>query len=281
MGQQMGQQTATGMEQNLNASYTQTEMYFVQHTDYLMPRVHQMRTELAQYYNSNNPSIRLQYVTSAAEKTNFSINGTKLLMRDLNVFCTTKMNSRAVMEQLKQLALNNNTTGASIYDLGNIIKSESIAELTNVLKASEEKSAQIRQEQAQQEQQMQEQQLAAQEKQKQMDLDYKAAEAEKNRQKDILIAEIRAAGYGSMQDINQNQVSDYQDALAKIQEQDNYRDQMNLKREQEVSKNRIATDKLSVEKEKLAVQQDIANKQLEIARENKNKYDVKEKPTKK
>ncbi len=202
-------------------------------------------------------------------------------MRDLNVFCTTKMNSRAVMEQLKQLALNNNTTGASIYDLGNIIKSESIAELTNVLKASEEKAAQIRQEQAQQEQQMQEQQLAAQERQKQMDLDYKAAEAEKNRQKDILIAEIRAAGYGSMQDINQNQVSDYQDALAKIQEQDNYRDQMNLKREQEVSKNRIATDKLSVEKEKLAVQQDIANKQLEIARENKNKYDVKEKPTKK
>lgn len=281
MGQQMGQQTATGMEQNLNASYTQTEMYFVQHTDYLMPRVHQMRTELAQYYNSNNPSIRLQYVTSAAEKTNFSINGTKLLMRDLNVFCTTKMNSRAVMEQLKQLALNNNTTGASIYDLGNIIKSESIAELTNVLKASEEKAAQIRQEQAQQEQQMQEQQLAAQERQKQMDLDYKAAEAEKNRQKDILIAEIRAAGYGSMQDINQNQVSDYQDALAKIQEQDNYRDQMNLKREQEVSKNRIATDKLAVEKEKLAVQQDIANKQLEIARENKNKYDVKEKPTKK
>jgi hypothetical protein len=281
MGQQMGQQTATGMEQNLNASYTQTEMYFVQHTDYLMPRVHQMRTELAQYYNSNNPSIRLQYITSAAEKTNFSINGTKLLMRDLNVFCTTKMNSRAVMEQLKQLALNNNTTGASIYDLGNIIKSESIAELTNVLKASEEKADKIRQEQAQQEQQMQEQQLAAQEKQKQMDLDYKAAEAEKNRQKDILIAEIRAAGYGSMQDINQNQISDYQDALAKIQEQDNYKDQMNLKREQEVNKNRIATDKLSVEKEKLAVQQDIANKQLEIARENKNKYDVKEKPTKK
>lgn len=280
MGQQMGQQTATGMEQNLNASYTQTEMYFVQHTDYLMPRVHQMRTELAQYYNSNNPSIRLQYITSAAEKTNFSINGTKLLMRDLNVFCTTKMNSRAVMEQLKQLALNNNTTGASIYDLGNIIKSESIAELTNVLKASEEKADKIRQEEAQQQQQMQEQQLAAQERQKQMDLDYKAAEAEKNRQKDILIAEIRAAGYGSMQDINQNQMSDYQDALAKIQEQDNYRDQMNLKREQEVSKNRIATDKLSVEKEKLAVQQDIANKQLQIARENKNKYDVKEKPKK-
>ncbi len=281
MGQQMGQQTATGMEQNLNASYTQTEMYFVQHTDYLMPRVHQMRTELAQYYNSNNPSIRLQYVTSAAEKTNFAINGTKLLMRDLNVFCTTKMNSRAVMEQLKQLALNNNTTGASIYDLGNIIKSESIAELTNVLKASEEKAAQIRQEQAQQEQQMQEQQLAAQERQKQAELQAQADRDDKFIQRDLLVAEIRAAGMGAGVDINQNQMSDYQDAMAKIQQQQNYTDSMNLKREQEVNKNRNEAEKLSVERERLAAQKEIADKQLQIARENKNKYDVKEKPTKK
>jgi len=281
MGQQMGQQTATGMEQNLNASYTQTEMYFVQHTDYLMPRVHQMRTELAQYYNSNNPSIRLQYVTSAAEKTNFAINGTKLLMRDLNVFCTTKMNSRAVMEQLKQLALNNNTTGASIYDLGNIIKSESIAELTNVLKASEEKAAKIRQEQAQQEQQMQEQQLAAQERQKQAELQAQADRDDKFIQRDLLVAEIRAAGMGAGVDINQNQMSDYQDAMAKIQQQQNYTDSMNLKREQEVNKNRNEAEKLSVERERLAAQKEIADKQLQIARENKNKYDVKEKPTKK
>ena len=281
MGQQMGQQTATGMEQNLNASYTQTEMYFVQHTDYLMPRVHQMRTELAQYYNSNNPSIRLQYVTSAAEKTNFAINGTKLLMRDLNVFCTTKMNSRAVMEQLKQLALNNNTTGASIYDLGNIIKSESIAELTNVLKASEEKAAQIRQQQAQQEQQMQEQQLAAQEKQKQADIQAQAERDDKFIQRDLLVAEIRAAGMGAGVDINQNQMSDYQDAMAKIQQQQNYTDTMSFKREQEVNKNRTEAEKLSVERERLAAQKEIADKQLQIARENKNKYDVKEKPTKK
>jgi hypothetical protein len=281
MGQQMGQQTATGMEQNLNASYTQTEMYFVQHTDYLMPRVHQMRTELAQYYNSNKPSIRLQYITSAAEKENFSLNGTQLLMRDLNVFCTTKMNSRAVMEQLKQLALNNNTTGASIYDLGNIIKSESIAELTNVLKASEEKSAKIRQEQAQQEQQMQEQQLAAQEKQKQADIQAQAERDNKFIQRDLLVAEIRAAGMGAGVDINQNQMSDYQDALAQIQKQQNYTDTMSFKREQEVNKNRTEAEKLNIERERMNVQKEIADKQLQIARENKNKYDVKEKPTKK
>jgi hypothetical protein len=35
-------------------------------------------------------------------------------------------------------------------------------------------------------------------------------------------------------------------------------------------------DKLSIEREKLASQREIANKQLEIARVNKNKYDVKD-----
>jgi hypothetical protein len=35
MGQQLSQQTATGVEQAVNASYAQTEMYFIQHCDYL------------------------------------------------------------------------------------------------------------------------------------------------------------------------------------------------------------------------------------------------------
>ena len=124
--EQIAQQTATGVEQALNASYNQTEVYFVQHSDNLMPRVHQMRTDLAQYYHSKKPSIRLQYITSNDEKVNFQMNGTDLLLRDLNIFCTTKTNTRNIMEQLKQLAVQNNATGASIYDLGNIIKAESI-----------------------------------------------------------------------------------------------------------------------------------------------------------
>lgn len=275
MGQQIAQQTATGVEQALNASYNQTEVYFVQHSDNLMPRVHQMRTELAQYYNSTKPSIRLQYITAADEKVNFQINGTDLLMRDLNIFCTTKTNSRSVMEQLKSLALNNNTTGASIYDLGNIIKAESIAELTGVLKKSEEKTNALRQQQQQHEQEMQQQQQQAMMEQERLKQQFIAEEKDKDRQVRILEAEIRAAGMGAAVDINQNAMSDYQDALAKIQQQQNYMDSTNLKREQEVNKTRFNEQKLDIERQKLQTQQDIANKQLEIARVNKNKYDVK------
>jgi hypothetical protein len=39
----------------------------------------------------------------------------------------------------------------------------------------------------------------------------------------------------------------------------------------------IDTQKNQIEREKIAAQREIANKQLQIAQENKNKFDVKEK----
>jgi hypothetical protein len=275
MGMQISQQqTATGVEQAANASYAQTEQYFIQHSDNLMPRVHQMRTDIAQYYHSKKPSLRLQYITGADEKINFQMNGTDLLLRDMNIFCTTKTNSRAMMEQLKQLALNNNATGASIYDLGNIIKSESIAELTSVLKASEEKVNAQRQEEQQHQQQMQQEQIQSAQQQLQAANQFKAEESAKDRQTKITEAEIRAAGYGAQVDINQNQQSDYQDAMNNIRKQDEYQQTMNFKREQEINRTAQTTDKHNIEREKLQVQQTIADKQLQIAVENKNKYDA-------
>jgi hypothetical protein len=274
MGQTIAQQTATGVEQAMNASYAQTEQYFIQHSDNLMPRVHQMRTDLAQYYHSNKSSIRLQYITGSDEKVNFEMNGTNLLMRDLNIFCTTKTNSRAIMEQLKQLAVSNNTMGASIYDLGNVIKSESIAELTGVLKDAEEKTTAQKQSEMQQQQQMQQEMLESQERQKQMDLQFRAEQADLDRQTQLTVAEIRSAGLGAGVDINQNQMSDYQDAMVNIQKQDNYQDTMNFKREQEINKNATNQQKLNINREELQTRKEIADKQLQIARENKNKYDV-------
>lgn len=275
MGQQISQQTATGVEQAVNASYAQTEVFFIQHCDYLMPRVHQMRTDLAQYYHSNKPSSRLSYMTTADEKVNFEINGTDLLMRDLNIFASTTANHRAILEQLKSMALNNNTTGASIYDLGRVIQSDSIAQLNNVLKTSEQKVNMMKQQEMQQQQQMQEQQLQAQAEQERLKLDHEAMEAEKNRQRDILVAEIRAAGYGAAVDVNQNQQSDYADAMKEIRQSQQYQDQTQLERMKESNRNILQQDKNTIEREKIQAQKEIADKQLQIARENKNKYDQK------
>jgi hypothetical protein len=273
MGQQLSQTTATGVEQAMAASYAQTEIYFIQHCDYLMPRVHQMRTDLAQYYHSTKPSARLTYLTTLDEQVNFEINGTDLLMRDLNIFCSTTANHRAVLEQLKQMTIQNNTTGASIYDLGRIIQSDSIAEVNNVLKDSEQKQTQLKQQEMQQQQQMQEQQLQAKAEEERLKREYEESRDEKNRQRDILVAEIRAAGMGAMTDTNQNMQSDYLDAMKDIRQTEQYQAQTDLQREKESNRMTIEADKSQIERERLQVQREIADKQLQIAQENKNRFD--------
>jgi hypothetical protein len=274
MGQEVARQSATGVVQAVQSSYSQTEMYFIQHSDYLMPRVHQMRTDISQYYHSRMPSVRLNYISSEAEKVNFTINGTELLMRDFNVFCTTKSNHRAILDQLKQMALTNNTTGASIFDLGSIIKSDSIAEVSAILKNAEGKQQQMKQQEMQQQQQMQQEQLAAQEKEKAAEREFLKTESAEERKKDLMVAEIRAAGYGAQVDIDQNMQSDFRDAMQDIEKRDQYREQMDFKREESARKSAIDQSKMNIEREKLTTQRQIANTNLEIARENKNKYDV-------
>ena len=273
LGQELTQTTATGVEQAKSASYAQTEMFFMQHCDYLMPRVHQMRTDLAQYYNSTKPSTRLTYMTSQDEKVNFEINGTDLLMRDLNIFCSTNANNRAVLEQLKQMALTNNTTGATIFDLGKIVQADSISEVTGTLKAAEEKMNKQKQEEQQHQQEMQQQQLDSQEKQKKMELDAAELRDEKNRQKDILVAEIRASGMGAMTDINENKESDFLDAMKEIRATEEFQDQTNLQREKETNRMNNDSQKAQIEREKIQAQREIADKQLQVAQENKNRFD--------
>ena len=273
LGQQIGQQTATGVEQSVNASYAQTETYFIQHCDYLMPRVHQMRTDLAQHYQSTKPSARLQYITSMDERKNFEINGTDLLLRDLNIFCTTKANHRAMLEQLKQMAIQNNTTGASIYDLGNVLKSESIAEVSHILKESEKKQQAEKQQQMQSQQQMQDQMLQAKAEEAKLKMQFEAEENAKDRESSILQAQIKSAGYGAMQDVNKNQESDYVDYMNNLEKTDQYQETMNFERQKETTKQMEHRDKMSIEQQKIQAQQQIAQTQLQIARENKNKFD--------
>ena len=277
MGTPVAQQTATGVTQAMNQSFSQTEQYFTQHSDHLMPRVHQMRTDLSQYYHSTKPSVRLSYITSEAEKVNFTINGQALLLRDFNVFATTKTNHRETLQQLKEMAMQNNTTGASIYDLGNVIKSNSIAEVSDILKDAETKTQQQREQEMQQQQKMQEQQIQAQQQQAQEQRQFEQSQQEAEIQKDITVAEIRAAGFGAQSDVNENNESDFTDAMKDMRQRDEYREQMNFKKEESSIKNSNARAKMDIDREKINVQREIADKNLAIARENKNKYDVKTK----
>lgn len=279
MGQEISRQTATGVEQSVNSSYAQTETYFIQHSDYLMPRVHAMRTDLAQFYNSTKPSARLQYITSKDEKVNFEINGSELLLRDLNVYCTSKAVDRALLEELRQLAVGNNTGGATIYDLGNLMQADSIAEITHTLKSIEEKASAANQEKMQHEEKLKQMEIDAKAQERKFLLDHEAMEAEKNRRKDIFVAEIRAAGYAAGVDKNNNGQNDYQDFLDKMNASEEFQQSMTFENEKEQNKQTLNNDKQKVQREKMQNQVKIKEIDLQIAKENKNKFDKSKKET--
>lgn len=270
----LAQETATGIEQAISMSHAQTEIYFVQHSEHLMPRVHEMRTNLAQYYHSTKPSVRLQYMTSMEERVNFAINGRDLLLRDFNVYVTTKVDQKMMLEQIKSLALNNNTTGATIYDLGNIIKTESLGELDTILKKIEEKAEEQIAEQQKMTQQLEEMRREEEQQKFMFEKQFEANENDKDRASRERVAAIRAAGYSAAVDINENERSDYLDALDYLDKREEREARKEAERRKDEQNMNIEHRKLSVKEKEIRSKENIAEKELQVAKANKNYMDL-------
>jgi len=133
----------------------------------------------------------------------------------------------------------------------------------------------------QHEQKMKEMEMQQAQQQKQMEIDAKAMENEKDRRKDLLVAEIKAAGYGAMQDIDKNLQSDFRDTMDDIRKRQEFQDTMSFDQTKLNSNVQHQQEKLNIEREKINTQRDIKQMDVEIARTNKNKYDAPKKDEKK
>lgn len=276
LGSVVGQNTATGIEQAVTNSYAQTEKYFIQHSDWLMPRVYEMLLNAAQFYLTLTPSNQLSYVTTKGEQVIFNFNPADIsIPRDINVFCTTAFKARELKKKLEQLAISNNTSGASIYDLGKMFYLETPSELLASLEQIERKATAIRQQESENIANLEKQRIEAEMAEKEREREFTSQENEKNRQTRILERQIQAAGYAAQRDYDKNQQNDYLDTLSVIKKDEQYNNMMGLQREKEINKNNISKQQLQFKKDELATKREIATKNLQIAKENKNKYDKK------
>lgn len=259
------EQTATGIEQAISASYAQTEQYFIQHSDELMPNVHQMRTDLAQYYNSNKPSIRLQYVTKDDEKVLFTIAGNELSGREINVTCRTRIGMRNILENIKQMLLKDNTMDTTLWDRVRTIKADDMVDLDNAMKAMEMRHDQEEQQkqQAEQDQQKAEQDhefQMLQEKQR-----FEADENQKDRDAAIEEAEIKSAGYGAGVGTGDSHEGDYLKALGVIQNQNQHQDKMDLEREKLSTSTNLKMTDQQIQQQKIREESKRTNADVRVA----------------
>jgi hypothetical protein len=178
------------------------------------------------------------------------------------------------MEKIQSLAVSNNTAGASIYELGQILESDSLGSLNNKLKEMDKRAQERAQMQAQQEQEVEQMKIQAKKDEMKMEQDHQAREKEKDRRARLLEAEIKSAGYGAMQDVNKNSQSDFMDVLDQVKASEEYQDTMNFKRESESNKATIANRKLDLEQEKVNVARQDSENKLMIAKENQTKSEI-------
>ena len=103
---------------------------------------------------------------------------------------------------------------------------------------------------------------------------FEADQNDKDRQANLLEAEIRAAGYGSLVDINENMQSDYLDAMESIRKRDEFQEVAEIDRTKMSNQAKFHEDKMLLGKQKLAMQKQIADNQLQIARENQTRSEL-------
>ena len=245
LGQAMDKiDTATGIEQGAAASYSTTEHLYTGF-DQLLVRFHKMRTDLAQYYNSTNPSVRLQYTTSTGMKKWFEMDGKNLDSRDFGVQCVSSPHTRHLMEEIKKMVLKNNTTNTSMTDLVRLYKSDTEADMDAILKSMDQKQQQAKQQQIEQEQQAQQQEQQAKMQAQQQQQQYDAQQKQLDRENKLEVAQVmispKIADAGNISD-NTNQIM-HEDMM--------HNDKMDLERKKEANKVNLEQEQMQIQRQKI------------------------------
>ncbi len=254
-GTPIGQEsTATEVNQDIASSYSHTEYLFSQHSDDLMPRVWQMDIDCAQFYNSTNPSLRLQYIADSGAEAEFMLDGTGLMGRDFNCKPKTTVNTRAIMQKIEQMLLKDNTSDTDFYDKIRAIQTPTLSELNGLMKqfqqkAEQDKMAQQQAEQAQQKAEQDHEMQLLQEKQQ-----FEAQENDKDRANELEIAEVKGAGPTGGVGQGDSHESNYLDALNHIQGQQQHNDKMNLERQKLQATTDLKKEDIGVQEKKVTAE---------------------------
>lgn len=171
LGSVAASETATGVQQAVNNSYSQTEPLYDQHMNHLMPRVYQMMLEGAQFLCAEYPESDINYLNRDEEQEWFKIDGAKLILSELGIYAMSKANVKAAVDRLHQLLAQNNTASDSMYELAKGLSMDSPSEIIAKLKEFDEKRQQQQEAERQQQLQLQREQQQFMEKQQQQQIE--------------------------------------------------------------------------------------------------------------
>lgn len=269
MGEFASTSTAEGVEQGTKAAYAQTQSYFTNFSNYLR-RCYRMNLDIAQFVQSQNKDITIAYTQSDLNTAFVRIKGSDLLLADLHVYVSNSQEYMRQLEMLRQLALENNTSGATMVDLAHIITSNSIGEIKKQLQESTDYQQQLQQQKMQNEQQqVQIQQQIAQMKEDRQDIRH-----DKDLQTKIQVAEIMATKGSVIPE--DTEIENQKVALQQQQvnnDQANAQKKHDLDLQKQIDQKQLAYDELATKNKEIDAKLQIQQTKLQEAKIMKGKQD--------
>jgi hypothetical protein len=276
VGSVTASESATGTNAALQQSYSQTEPLFIAH-EYVLGQLYQAIIDAALYIEAQKPQSTLSYITSEGESAFVQVNGTDLRFRDLKVFPTNRPEDNQMFQEIRQLAQPLMQNGGSLYDVIELYSTKSVREMKKTFKTLKERQEQMQDQQMQlQQQQQQQQSEQAQAAMQQAQMQHEQKIANDNYQKELdrlskeKIAIIQATGFGNVEseDVNRNAIPDVLEMTKITNEENKASKEYNIKLAEINSKNKQASDKMTLEREKLQVARENQANDLAIAKEN-------------
>lgn len=276
MGSVSASESATGTNTAMQQSYSQTEPLFVAH-EYVMGQLYQAIIDAALYVESSKPESTLSYITNEGESAFVQVNGSDLKFRDLKVFLTNRPEDTQMFNELRQLSQAIIQNGGTLYDVVELYTTKSMRDMKKTFKdlrdrqvAQQDQAQQLEQQKLQQQQEATQatlQQAAQLAQEKQANDDY---QKELDRLSKEKIAIIQATGFGNVEseDVDQNSIPDVLE-MSKLTQAENKASKDYVSKMADIqSKNKQAADKMSIEKEKIAVARENMQNDLAVAKEN-------------
>jgi hypothetical protein len=267
--------TATGINQSIETSFTQTEYIFDTFSNKIMPEVYQMILDYGQYYTTKSDVFSDTYINDNLEKVFFKSLKNDLLLKDLHVRAFSKASMRKKMDDLKNLMIRDNTMGATFLDKIKGLHSDSPSEIIEKLEKAEAERIEREQQKQELELQKQREQQEFLEKQRKEDETKQDERFYANLENDRYLAEVKSMGYANDNDIDTNKIPDSlevdkfkQGVENDLQKQLIEQRKLRMQQNQNDSALELQREKLNIEREKLASNE-------RIARENKNSADLK------
>lgn len=256
LGQQGVTSTATGIQQGTARSFAQTESIFTDFSSYIQ-RCHKMNLDIAQFVQSQNRDITVMHTKSDMSRGFIKLSGTDLLLSDLHIYVWNSQEEVRQLETMKQLALSNNTMGASFSDLAQVITANSPQEIVQFLKKADENREAVQQQQLE----LQNKQIEAKAKADQDKLTEEARQFDVEWGPDGTRERIAYITTFNRQTDNTKDVD--ANAVPDVLEYD----KLDQKAEADQSKIQAQTEKNQIDREKNMMDQQLKREQLQVDRE--------------